>query len=203
VVGFVGSFFAYEGLELLLEAMLPLLRARDDMELLLVGEGESLPRLRARTPADLRDRVVLTGRIEHDQVPRYYSAMDVVAYPRLRSRLTELTTPLKPLEAMAMERVVVGSDVGGLRDLVQHNQTGFLVEPGKTRPLADCLAKLACDPAERRAVGRHAREVVLSTRDWAGVVQRYLPIYQSAVRQHGAPTGRLRAPTTAGFGSDR
>lgn len=180
VVGFIGSFYFYEGLEYLIEAVSRLLARRRDVKLLLVGEGEAEDVLRQRAPADLREHFVFAGKAPHDQAPRYYSVMDILVYPRVSSRLTELTTPLKPLEAMAMERVVVGSDVGGIRELLDDGVTGFLVEPGDPYSLAKCLSALIENETVRRAVGRNARESVARERDWEKIVARYLDVYQSA-----------------------
>ena len=136
--------------------------------------------LRQRTPADLREHFVFAGKAPHDQAPRYYSVMDILVYPRVSSRLTELTTPLKPLEAMAMEKVVVGSDVGGIRELIDDGKTGFLVEPGNPHALAKCLSTLIGNETVRRVVGKNAREFVTRERDWEKIVARYLNVYQSA-----------------------
>jgi glycosyltransferase involved in cell wall biosynthesis len=150
------------------------------VKLLLVGEGEAGDMLRRRAPADLRDHFVFAGKAPHDEVRRYYSVMDILVYPRVSSRLTELTTPLKPLEAMAMEKVVVGSDVGGIRELLDDGETGFLVEPGNPHALAKCLSALIGNETARRAVGKNAREFVVRERDWEKIVARYLNVYQSA-----------------------
>jgi PEP-CTERM/exosortase A-associated glycosyltransferase len=186
VVGFIGSFYAYEGLDRLIDAFLFLLGERDDLKLLLAGEGEMEMRLRARVPHHLREHVVFTGQIKHEDVMRYYSVMDVLVYPRLSSRLTELTTPLKPLEAMAMERAIVCTDVGGMCELVRHRETGLLVEAGNTQALAASISRLASNPGERRAMGLKARETVVRTRDWERIAERYLGIYEQLVAQQRA-----------------
>jgi PEP-CTERM/exosortase A-associated glycosyltransferase len=187
VVGFIGSFYAYEGLACLVEAMLFLLRDRDDLKLLLVGEGEMESQLREQIPKHLSSHFVFTGKIKHEQVLHYYSVMDMLVYPRLSSRLTEMTTPLKPLEAMAMERAVIGSDVGGLREQVVHNETGLLFEANNTTALAACISRLASNPAERRIFGQRGREMVVRTRDWERITERYLEIYgRLGVRQRVA-----------------
>jgi glycosyltransferase involved in cell wall biosynthesis len=118
--------------------VLRLLEEGANVTLLLAGEGEAETSLRARIPARHNERIVFAGKIPHTQIKDYYSVMDVLVYPRARARLTELTTPLKPLEAMALQRAVVGSDVGGLRELIRDGETGCLVEPENTVALAQC-----------------------------------------------------------------
>jgi len=119
VVGFIGSFYAYEGLALLIDAMAPILREAPEARLLLVGGGPEEDDLRARVEAHgLRGSIVMPGRVPHGAVGDHYALIDLLVYPRHRNRLTEFTTPLKPLEAMALGRPVAGSDVGGIAELI-------------------------------------------------------------------------------------
>ena len=186
VIGFIGSFYLYEGLDFLVDAVLRLLEQRRDVKLLLVGEGEVAEPLKARIPAEHRERIIFTGKVPHAQVKSYYSVIDVLVYPRVRSRLTELTTPLKPLEAMAMERVVVGSDIGGMRELFRDGETGFTVEPENVESLTQCLARLVDDPTLRQRIGKNARAFTVRERDWERIVERYLDIYGGLIAQRRA-----------------
>jgi len=188
IIGFIGSFYFYEGLEHLIDAMVLLLAKRSDVKLLLVGEGEADRMLRKRIPAQLWGHFIFTGKVAHADVRRYYSVMDILVYPRISSRLTELTTPFKPLEAMAMEKVVVGSDVGGMRELFNDGEAGFLVEPENPRALAKRLLSLVESATVRRAMGKRAREFVLQERDWDKIVLRYLNVYRETIE--GAEKGR-------------
>jgi PEP-CTERM/exosortase A-associated glycosyltransferase len=182
VIGFIGSFYFYEGLQYLVDAVMLLLKERHDVKLLLVGEGEAEDELRRRIPESLIGRFIFAGKAPHRDVRRYYSVMDALVYPRVRSRLTELTTPLKPLEAMAMERAVVGSDVGGIRELLDDGEAGRVVEPENPRAIADCLAALSASESTRRSIGKAAREFVVRERDWATIVARYRNIYREALQ---------------------
>lgn len=177
VIGFIGSFYVYEGLEILLAAVLRLLEQRPDVTLLLAGAGEVETRLRARVPADKRAQLIFAGKVPHSQVNAYYSVMDVLAYPRLRARLNELTTPLKPLEAMAMQRAVIGSRVGGLCELIREGETGVLVEPENVEALTQGLLQLVVDKAKRERLAQQAREFAVRERDWERIVERYFEIY--------------------------
>jgi len=178
VIGYIGSFYFYEGLEFLLDAIILLIKEHSGLKLLLAGEGEAEEGLRARIPAKFRENLVLLGRVPHDQVQRYYSVMDILVYPRVRSRLTELTTPLKPLEAMAMGKAVIGSNVRGIQELVKDGETGFLVEAEDAQKIAECLAKILRDVSLLAAVGHRAREFVKQERDWGRITEKYLKIYQ-------------------------
>ena len=180
VTGFVGSFYDYEGLGDLIDA-LPLLRARHPRaRLLLVGGGPMEEALRARAAASsAADGIVFTGRVPHSEVERYYSLIDVLAYPRKRSRLTDLVTPLKPLEAMAQRRVVAASDVGGHRELIEDGRTGVLFPPDDPGGCAHALADLLDRRGDWDAIRERAAAHVAAHHDWAHNIDRYQAVYQS------------------------
>jgi PEP-CTERM/exosortase A-associated glycosyltransferase len=182
VVGFVGSFYAYEGLDLLLDALPLLAAAQPRLRLLLVGGGPQDAALKAQAARlGVADRVVFTGRVPHDQVQRYYDLIDVLAYPRHSMRLTELVTPLKPLEAMAQGRVLVASNVGGHRELIHDGVTGTLFAAGDARALADAVARVLDDRAQWPAMRSAGRRYVEGERNWANSVARYAEPYRLAV----------------------
>ena len=140
VVGFIGSFYAYEGLDLLVAALPQMLKSRPDMVLLLVGGGPQDAALKAQAQAlGLGAHVVFTGRVPHAEVNRYYDLIDVLAYPRHSMRLTELVTPLKPLEAMAQGHLFVASDVGGHKELIRHGETGWLFKADDVNALSEAV----------------------------------------------------------------
>lgn len=179
VLGFIGSFYAYEGLELLLRAMPAIIDARPDMRLLLVGGGPQEADLKALSAElKLQDRVIFTGRVSHNQVQHYYDQVDVFVYPRLRMRLTELVTPLKPLEAMAQGKLVVASDVGGHRELIRPGETGELFPAGDPQALADSVLALLeqHDDWERRR--QNGRRYIEAERNWPVSVARYTAVYE-------------------------
>ena len=183
VVGFIGSFYAYEGLDLLI-ASLPRIRQEvPETRLLLVGGGPEEKALKAQVDSlGLNDAVVFTGRVPHDQVQRYYDLVDVLAYPRHSMRLTELVTPLKPLEAMAQGRVLVASDVGGHRELIDHDRTGVLFRAGNAAALADAVVRLHAQRDRWPELRRAGRAFVEGERNWKASVARYVPIYERLVR---------------------
>ncbi len=180
VIGFIGSFYDYEGLDDLVAAM-PILRERHPGAcLLLVGGGPMDETLRAQADASPAcDAIIFTGRVPHAEVERYYSLIDVLAYPRKKSRLTDLVTPLKPLEAMAQERIVAASNVGGHRELIEDGVTGLLFPPDDPGRMASALARFIDEkyrwPAMREAGRRHVAE----KHDWARNIDRYRAVYQN------------------------
>ena len=181
VIGFIGSFYAYEGLALLLRAMPRLLAAQPALRLLLAGGGPQEAALRAlAAQLGIEYAVVFAGRVPHAQVAAYYQLVDICVYPRLPMRLTELVTPLKPLEAMAQGRLVVASDVGGHRELVEHGKTGMLFRAGDAGALAQAVLHLLLAPESWTPLRRQARAFVETERSWAASVGRYAHVYARA-----------------------
>lgn len=178
VLGFVGSFYAYEGLDLLLDAFAAMHASQPDLRVLLVGGGPQDANLKAQAQRlGVADKVVFTGRVPHAEVSRYYDLIDLLAYPRHSMRLTELVTPLKPLEAMAQGRIFVASDVGGHKELIRDGETGRLFAAGDVSALVatiqDMLAHRDRWPAMRGA-GRHFVEQI---RNWTNSVANYKAVY--------------------------
>lgn len=188
VLGFIGSFYAYEGLDLLLEAVPLIRRAHGDVRLLLVGGGFQEDALRQQAAAvGVADIVQFIGRVPHDRVQRYYNLMDVLVYPRHSMRLTELVTPLKPLEAMAQGRLVVASDVGGHRELIRDGETGVLFRAGDAQALARAIVDLLQRPQTWDALRVNGRRYVERERSWSAVVERYRPVYEELAHAAGRP----------------
>ncbi len=177
VVGYIGSFYNYEGLDDLIAAMEHFEGDRLP-HLLLVGGGPMEERLRAQAAASSASaRIHFAGRVPHDEVERYYGLIDILAYPRKNMRLTDLVTPLKPLEAMAQGRLVAASDVGGHRELVEDGVTGTLFRANDPQ---NCAAEIAALLAARDGWGERrqlARTFVEKERNWDKNIQRYDPVY--------------------------
>jgi PEP-CTERM/exosortase A-associated glycosyltransferase len=178
LLGFIGSFYHYEGLRFLVEAMPDLRQRLPGARVLLVGGGEEDAALRASAGAT-DGAVVFTGQIPYEHIRRYYSLLDVFVCPRKRMRLTELVTPLKPLEAMAMGKAVLGSDVGGIAELVQHDVTGMLFAAESREGLVTAAAQLGGNPDLRARLGQRARQCMVDERSWRAVASKYLPIYRA------------------------
>ena len=179
VIGFIGSFYDYEGLDDLIAAMPRLRQRHPGARLLLVGGGPMDESLRAQSD----DSTIFTGRVPHSEVERYYSLIDVLAYPRKKSRLTDLVTPLKPLEAMAQRRIVAASDVGGHRELIEDGVTGALFPPDDPDAAAMGLAGLIDRSAQWDRMREAGRAHVAARHDWAHNVYRYQAVYQRLLGQ--------------------
>ena len=178
VLGFIGSFYAYEGLNVLLDAFPRIREAVPEARILLVGGGVQEANLKAQAEAlGISDQVRFTGRVPHEQVQRYYDLVDVLVYPRQSMRLTELVTPLKPLEAMAQGRLLAASDVGGHRELIRDGENGVLFRAGDSPALADRVIDLLGDTERWPALRKAARDYIETERNWPASVARYHQVY--------------------------
>ena len=122
--------------------------------------------------------VVFAGRVPYDRIVDYYALIDVFVVPRTADRVSQLVTPLKPYEAMAMERALVVSDVAALREIVVEGETGRIFRPEDPIALADAVEPLLEDPVERLRLGRAARAWVTAHRTWHQNGLRYLDLYR-------------------------
>ena len=185
VVGFIGSFYAYEGLDLLLDALPELISLHPNVRVLLVGGGPQEANLRQQAERlGLGGYVIFTGRVPHKEVNRYYDLIDVLAYPRHPMRLTELVTPLKPLEAMAQGQLFVASDVGGHQELVEDKKTGILFQAGSRQALAQAILELLDNRDRWPELRANGRRFVESIRNWKNSVANYREPYLRLVEKH-------------------
>lgn len=181
VVGFIGSFTHYEGLDALMDAVLELNWRGHPVSLLMVGDGadnlkrlKELHRARGSHPA-----IIFTGRVPFEDVRRYYSLMDIMPFPRIGAKVCQCVPPLKPLEAMAMGKAVLASDVEALTEIVHDGETGLVFSADDTPDLVHKLETLATAPELRRRLAQAARDWVVAERDWRKVSQRILRVYES------------------------
>jgi PEP-CTERM/exosortase A-associated glycosyltransferase len=183
VVAFVGTFFKYEGLAYAIEAMNIIAKTRDDIHLLLVGAGNELENLNKQVAeAKLEKSVTFVGRVPFEQVNRYYSLADLMVFPRKSIRLTELVTPLKPLESMAQFKPVLASDIGGHRELINDGETGFLFPADDAQALANKIISTIDDTALLTKVSEQGLLFVRDERNWLNTAKQYLPVYQKLAK---------------------
>ncbi len=186
VIGFVGSFYRYEGLDILVEAFAKLLKKKGNLVLLLVGGGEVEEELKAQVQRlSLTSHVIFGGRVPHERIPGVYGLFDFLVYPRNSIRLTELVTPLKPLEAMAMKKPVVASDIGGHHELIRDGVTGVLFRAGNVDSLVKVLDELIRNPQQVKRLVQQGKQWVMRERSWEKIVKQYMSIYQKVLRPAG------------------
>jgi glycosyltransferase involved in cell wall biosynthesis len=179
-LGYVGNLRTLEGVDELVRGAAELVRRGREVSLLVVGSGDGGEGLKVLArDLGIGDRAVFTGQVPHHQIALYYDLIDVFVVSRPALRVTNLVTPLKPLEAMAMARPLVVSDLPALRELVIEDDTGLFYPPGDVAKLADVCARLLDDAALRRRLGEKARNWVLENRTWPIVLRGLYPVYKS------------------------
>lgn len=182
VLGYVGTLFRFEGVAFLIQAFSKLAAASKDVRLMIVGGGEDEERCRALIKAEgLEGKVHWVGRVSHNDIPKYYALIDIVVYPRHRSRLTELVTPIKPLEAMALGKIVLGSDVGGLKEIIRPG-TGFLFKAEDKEDFCRTLENILRQRDAWKTVSKRAQDHVAAERNWSAIVKKQTELYEKLCR---------------------
>jgi glycosyltransferase involved in cell wall biosynthesis len=160
VAGWVGILRTWHGLDLLLESVAHV----DGVTLLLVGDGPARLAVQAHAASlGITNRVVVTGRVPHDEIRAYIAAMDIAVVADER---TGVASPMKLLEYMAMGRAVVAPDLPNIRDVIRPQSEGLLFRQGDVDALAAALGTLAADVALRNRLGTQASTRVLRERTW-------------------------------------
>jgi len=127
--------------------------------------------------------VMFTGRVPHDKVQDYYNQVDIFVYPRKKMRLTDLVTPLKPLEAMAQHKLVAASDIGGHNELIEDGKTGVLFKPDNSLNLAKTIIELLQNRDQWPAMTAAGRQYVEEVRNWKNSVSNYPAIFNRIIRK--------------------
>lgn len=175
LLGYAGSLVNYEGLDLLIEAVAGLPEELDHVGALIVGDGNALPALRQQVEElGLGERIRFTGRVPNEVINDYLAIFDAVVCPRKSNIVTELVSPLKPIEAMAAGRPVIGSDVSPIATLLgMDSERGLLFAADNVDSLIEQITKLAIDPKLAQNIGRRARQWTVETRTWPIVAQTF------------------------------
>lgn len=185
VIGYAGSVVAYEGLDLLVEALAELKSSLIPFYFVLVGDGLSLSRIKTKIKKlGLENDCRIVGRVPFDDIPSYLSCMDIMPVPRISSAVTEMVSALKPLEAMAMAKALVLSDVAPHHAFAGNNERALLFKKDNVTSLAAALERLITDPVLCNRLGAAAREWIEINRTWKRVTEDYTG-YLQQVLTHG------------------
>lgn len=180
VAGFVGTFGPWHGVEKLAEAiksMPPSLPVR----FLLVGSGSLHAEVEKQLASETKaGRVIFTGAVAHDRVPKLLDACDILVAPHvpLADGSEFFGSPTKIFEYMAMGKGIVASRLGQIGEVLVDEETALLVEPGNVRELGNAIVRLIESEALRKRLGARAREVAERDHTWKHNAQRVLEAYQ-------------------------
>ena len=179
VVGFIGSLTGYEGLDLLIKAVVALVDRGANLVLLIIGHGyaeKALRKLASSHPH--KDCIRFAGHVPLKEIKKYYSIIDIFPYPRTGHEVCRLSPPLKVLEAMAVAKPVIVSDLPPLLEMVKDGENGYVCKADDLQSLIDAIQRLYQDPDERQTLGKAARKWVAENRSWEDMSGKYIDLYR-------------------------
>ncbi len=186
VIGYIGSIRRHEGIEILLKSFSLLKKTVNNIKLLIVGPVRSSGYLESLKDyskiLNIKKDVTFTGMVPYEEVNNYYSIIDIFVLPRLNLRINRLVTPLKPLEVMAMGKVLLASDLPALNELIKQNISGDLFKVENSKALAIKLEKYLKTPEKTEMLKQSAREYVVNNYSWSEVIKKYIPIYDKLLK---------------------
>ena len=180
VVGYIGSIVFYEGVELAAEAVHRARRAGVRARMLIVGDGPYFERLKQiLEDRALGDACIVTGRVPHDRIRDYYSIVDALVLPRRDLPVCNYISPLKPFEAMAMQKPLIASDVDAVSEILDASGAGLTFPAGDVEALTEVLIKASTERELLTARGVAGRRWVEAERNWDAIARnglRSLPV---------------------------
>ena len=182
VIGIVKTLTENYGIEYLIRAIKELENTLDienykKIRLLIYGKGELKNKLEALTKElQIEDKVIFKGYISNEDVPKALNEMDIFVVPSINESFG-----VAAVEAMACEIPVIASSVGGLKEVVVDNETGYLVSKKNCKEIADKLKKLILDKELRISLGKAGRKRVLENYNWDSNVEYMIKIYEEII----------------------
>ncbi len=179
VFGYIGSISPIEGLSSLVEIFKSTLT---DNDLLIYGKGNDKEIKKLIDQIGSSKNIMYCGLIERNEIYKAYDKVDVIVNPRIKLKITDAVTPLKPLEAMAFGKIVVASDVGGMKELLTDGETGFLYSADNISDLEHCLLKvLNLTLEQKQEVVDNAIEHIKNNRVWLKSAEKYMAVYNAVI----------------------
>jgi len=173
IIGFVGGFYPWHGLEMLLEAFRIVAAKVETAQLLLVGDGPMMATIRQKVHEyNLDERVILTGKISHQELPGYIANFDIGIMPDSN----DYGSPMKIFEYMSMGKPVVVPDYSPLLDVVQDGQEGRIFAARNVHEMADCLIMLLTDTVAYSRMAAQARRKIVEKHNWSDNVKAILEL---------------------------
>lgn len=161
VVGYVGRFRKWQGVQDLIQAVPKIICDKPDVHFLLVGDGPAFDYIKDLVnDLQLENKIILPGEIPPDEVPFYIDCMNVFVIPRPSTLQTETAIPLKVLEAMAAGKAIVATRVGALQEILDNRRTALLVKPGDVKDISEAIITLLTNRKLRHKLGVNARRVL-------------------------------------------
>jgi len=176
--GYIGTLTPHEGLDLLIKAFSQYNFEFPNSCLFIYGNG--IEESRIKELCKTNDKIFFMGSIDPSRVYEAFSSIDIIVNPRYKNNLTDSITPLKPLEAMAYEKLFIGSDVGGIKELVTDKLNGYLFTAGDANKLVETMRYVSClDSEEVNKIKEEALNYVTTEKSWLANSKLYYKFYQN------------------------
>lgn len=168
VIGFIGTFGAWHGTELLALAFGRLADKSSDVHLLMIGDGIKMPEVKKNLENIDKSKYSLAGLVPQEEGSEYLAACDILVNPTIPNADGSpfFGSPTKLFEYMAMGKAIVASNMDQMAEVLSHNETALLVEPGNIDAIAGALSELVSDQVLRRKLGANARKEVCQKYTW-------------------------------------
>lgn len=182
---FVGSFFPYQDLKVLLNAFAEVLKENPDARLLLVGQGDQFQQtVEAATALGISKAVQFTGFLPHSEIPLILAAADIAVAPYIKvDNKLFLGSSMKLFEYMASGIATIASDIGQINEVIKDGINGLLVPPEEPFALASALRSLLDHPQKCIQLGEQARKDVVEKYSWDQYIAKLEKIYDEAILQ--------------------
>lgn len=182
VIGYIGSIVKYEGLQTLIKAIAEIKnQGYKDIRVVIAGDGNYKNELEKLTKElRLENEIIFAGRIPHEEVIQHYSLFDMCVFPRVEEEVTNIVTPLKPLEAMACKKIVVGSNLDAIKEMIMEGVNGFIFD-NSIEDLCKKIKMVYENKNLRSAMKEKARYWVEENRDWNKLALRYKKEYDRMI----------------------
>lgn len=185
VIGYVGSIVEYEGLDDLLLACRNLVSKNIQFKMLIIGDGGYLNTLKAiAKKLQLKNHVIFTGRVPHNEVHKYISIIDIMPFPRKPYLVCEMVSPLKPFESLAGQKAVIVSSCAALEEIIKDQETGLVFKKADIDDLTDKLLTLIQNPNLRQTLAENGYKWVCANRTWKAVTKIVTDIYEDLYQQY-------------------
>lgn len=176
--GYIGNISNIEGIIDLCKVFQELENENINNKLLIYGQGPELNNVKEFVKLNDLKNVRIMGSIQNSDIYKAFEKIDIIINPRVKSKITDTVTPLKPLEAMGYKKLVIASDVGGMKELITHNETGLLYSAGNNLKLKELIKNVIQDSKKYIHIIDNAYEYVKNEKSWHANAISYFDIYK-------------------------